>query len=79
MRFKKLMLVFFLALFALAAVWAVNVVKKASENRNVTHTPRYTPSEIKAILGNDPDAKEPNEIFATFQVNTKIPERKLKG
>jgi len=81
MRFKKLMLVFFLALFTLAAVWAVNVVNKASENRssNVTHTPRYTPSEIKTLLGNDPDAENPNKIFAVFQVNTKIPVSEVEG
>ena len=79
MRFKKLMLVFFLALFALAAVWAVNVVNKASENRNATHTPRYTPSEIKALLDNKHVANDPNKIFGVFRANGKIPVSEVEG
>ncbi|WP_110954341.1 hypothetical protein [Anaerosinus massiliensis] len=81
MRFKKLMLVFFLGLFVLAAVWAVNVLHKAAENRSgdAIHTPRYTPDEIKVLLDNDPDAKEPNEIFGIFQRNSKIPVAEVEG
>ncbi|WP_110954338.1 hypothetical protein [Anaerosinus massiliensis] len=81
MRFKKLMLVFFLGLFALSAVWAVNVLDKAAENRSgdAIHTPRYTTSEIKTLLGNNPDAEDSGKIFAVFRVNTKIPVAEVEG